>query len=518
MESQSSTPMLKQYFHIKKQYPDAILFFRMGDFYEMFFEDARIAAPILEVVLTSRNKNKKDSVPMCGIPYHARDNYVVKLLKRGFKVAICEQVEDPSLAKGIVKREVIRVLTPATALEIETGGSELNNFVVSVYLDDHVISIASIDLSASDFEVRCFEKSRFDLFLNEFYKKFPRELVIAESHTAQLDKITEHFPELSMLLVNKLPDFEFNRSECEHLLKDHFGLETIEGLGLKGKVSPIIAAGVLLKYLRSVRKTALKNISSLKFIPDENYLIMDSTSFKNLEILSNLRSGNKSGSLFEAVDFTLTPMGKRLLKKWLSYPLIEKKDIIQRLDGVDELLHNLIVRTEMRKILKDFGDLARLNSKISLNIVLPSHLLLLKQILLAIPKLKNEIENSNSKILKQCHAKLKPLKVVLKMIGEAIMDDPSNNLSEGNFIKSGHSHELDELRNISRNAKEIVSAMENTEKEQTGIPSLKIKYNKVFGYFIEVTRTHLKLIPPRYIRKQTLVNSERFITGELKDL
>jgi DNA mismatch repair protein MutS len=373
-------------------------------------------------------------------------------------------------------------------------------------------------MSAADFEVRCFEQYRFDRFLNEFYKKFPRELVIAESYKTQLDRITGHFPELSMLLVNELPDYEFNKSECEQVVKDHFGLETIEGLGLKGNDPSIIAAGVLLKYLQSVRKTALKNITTLKFMPDENYLIMDSASFKNLEILLNLRTGTKSGSLFGAVDFSLTPMGKRLLKKWLSYPLIEKKDIINRLDGVDELLHNLIARTEVRKILKDFGDLAKLNSKISLNIVLPSQLLMLKEILLAVPRLKNEIENLNSKILKQCHNKLKPLKNVLKMINEAIMGDPSNNLNEGNFIKSGYNQELDELRNISRNAKEIVSAMENTEKEQTGIPSLKIRYNKVFGYFIEVTRTHLKLVPPRYIRKQTLVNSERFITGELKDL
>jgi DNA mismatch repair protein MutS len=518
METPTVTPMLKQYFQIKKQYPDTILFFRMGDFYEMFFDDARVAAPILEVVLTSRNKNKKDSVPLCGIPYHARDNYALKLLRKGYKVAICDQVEDPALSKGIVKREVTRVLTPATALEIEIGGSELNSFVVSIFQKDNIISIASIDISASDFEVRRFDISRFDLFLNEFYKKSPRELVVAESYMKQLDKICGFFPEISNILVNELPDFEFNNLECEHILKDHFGLETIEGLGLKGDESSVIAAGVLLKYLRSVRKTALKNISTIKFIPDENHLILDSISFKNLEILLNLRSGLKTGSLFGAIDFSLTLMGKRLLKKWLSYPLIEKKEIIKRLDGVDELLHNLIARTEVRKILKDFSDLAKLNSKISLNIVLPLHLLKLKETLLLLPGLKNEIENMSSEILKSCQTGIKPLENVVELIAEAIMDDPSNNLNEGNFIKPGYNKKLDELRNISRNAKEIVSAMENTEKEQTGIPSLKIKYNKIFGYFIEVTKTHLKLIPPRYIRKQTLVNSERFITEELKDL
>jgi len=518
MDKINLTPMLKQYFEMKRDYPDSILFFRMGDFYEMFFEDAKIAAPVLEVVLTSRNKNKKDAVPLCGIPFHAMDNYAAKLLNKGFKVAICEQVEDPALSKGIVKREVIRILTPATALEIESQNTDLDNFVVSIYKDDKYISIASIDLSVSDFEVRSFEIKDFNSFLNEFYRKFPKEIVIPEDFKGDLDIIFKKFPEMPDILVNEYKNYEYNYFETEEILKNQFGLETIEGLGLTGYDTAVIASGVLIKYLRSIRKTALKNISFLKFIPEENSLIIDSNSFKNLEILRNSRTGTEKGSLFSIIDFTITTMGKRLLKKWLSYPLIDKKEIDERLDGVEEFSRNLIVRTEVRKILKNFGDLARLNSKISLNIAMPFHFLALKHALKKILEIKKEIGTLNSKIINIVKKELNPLDIIVKLIEDSISDDPSNNLNEGNFIKKGYNKELDELRTISKNAKEIISAMEKTEKKKTGIHSLKIKYNKVFGYFIEVTKTHLKLIPAHYVRKQTLVNAERFITDELKKL
>ncbi len=516
MDNKKLTPMLKQYFEIKKDYPDTILFFRMGDFYEMFFEDAKIAAPLLEIVLTSRDKKKEDSVPLCGIPYHARDNYAAKLLKHGLKVAICEQVEDPALAKGIVKREVTHILTPATALEIETGQKDLNNFVVSIYKDSRNISMASIDLSVSDFEVKRFDAGNMDAFVNEFYRKFPREIVIPENFAEDLEKIIKKFPEMSNILVTRYDLYEYNYFENEEILKNQLKLTGIEGLGLKGYDSAVIASGVLVKYLKSIRKTALKNISSLHFVPTENYLILDSVSFRNLEILKNIRTGTAKGSLFEAVDFTITPMGKRLLKKWLSYPLIDKKAINKRLDGVEEFSQSLIVRSEVRKVLKGTGDLAKLNSKIALNIALPIHLLSLKSVIERIPIIKKEVEILHSGIAKAIYRELDPLTGIVDLIRDAISDDPSNNLNEGNFIKKGYNKELDELRDINRNSKAILSSMERDEKERTGISSLKIKYNKVFGYFIEVTRTHLKLVPPHFIRKQTLVNAERFITEELK--
>ncbi|MDQ1349747.1 MAG: mismatch repair protein MutS [Acidobacteriota bacterium] len=518
LDQKNITPMLKQYFEIKKDYPDTILFFRMGDFYEMFFEDAKIAAPLLEVVLTSRDKKKDDAVPLCGVPYHARDTYAAKLLKLGYKVAICEQVEDPALAKGIVKREVTHILTPGTALEIDVGQKDLNNFVVSIYKDQVSIAMASIDLAVSDFEVKRFDASNAAAFINEFYRKFPREAVISESSDLDLDKIMAGFPEMVNMLITRYSNFEYNYFENVGVLKNQLQIADIEGLGLGGYDSAVIAAGVLIKYLKSVRKTTLTNVSSLRFIPEENYLILDSVSFRNLEILKNIRTGTSKGSLFEAVDFTITPMGKRLLQKWLAYPLIEKEEIDWRLDGVEEFSQSLIARSEVRKILKGMGDLAKINSRVSLNIAFPSHLLVLRNILQRIPLIQKELETLNSGIVITIRQELDPLPTVVELIDKSISEDPSNNLNEGNYIKRGYHAELDELRDISRNAKEIVSTMEREEKERTGISSLKIRFNKVFGYYIEVTNTHLKLVPTHYIRKQTLVNAERFITEELKKL
>ena len=518
MENGKITPMVKQYFEIKKNYPDSILFFRMGDFYEMFFDDAKIAAPILEVVLTSRNKKKDNSVPLCGIPYHAKDHYASKLLKKGFKVAVCEQIEDPALAVGIVKRDVVQILTPATALEIDLPEEKINNYVVSIYKDEKTISLASIDLAVSSFEVRSFDLSNPDSFYNEFYKKTSQEIVIPEDYEGELNKVMERFPEFSNILINKFEQFEYNYFECEDIIKKQLGIKTLEGLGLTGYDSAVIAAGVLLKYIRSVRRSDFTNISSLHFIPREDYLILDQVTFKNLEILKNLQTGTSKGSLINSVDLTITPMGRRLLKNWLSYPLTEVKEIEERLNGVDEFSQNLIVRTEMRKLLKRSGDLAKLNTKISLNIALPLHLLTLKESLNIIPEIKNESGSLRSRILRNAIDGLDNLKEVIELVDSSISEDPANNISGGNFIKNGYNRDLDELRTISRDAKEIISAMEREERKLTSIPSLKIKYNRVFGYFIEVTNTHKKLVPENYIRKQTLVNSERFITDELKKL
>ena len=518
MKDNNLTPLLKQYFEIKKQYPDEILFFRMGDFYEMFFDDAIKAAPILEIVLTTRDKKKEDKVPMCGIPYHARDTYAIKLLRKGFKVAICEQVEDPALTKGIVKREVVKVLTPATAIEIENLGTDINNFILSIYKDENHISIASIDLSVSDFEVKNYSVDNYNSFVNEFYRKMPKEVVIPKGISEEVNKIIKAIPEMNNILVNELEDYEFNKYELEEVLKNQFNIQTIEGLGLKGYDSAIISSGILVKYLKRIRKSALSNISNLKFIPKEDFLILDSVSFRNLEIVKNLRTNNVRGSLFDSIDLTLTLMGKRLLKKWISYPLIDKEEINRRVDGIEEFLNNLIARTEIRKILKGITDLSRINSKIALNLALPIHLLSLKDILKRIPELEKNLEVLKSDINHFIKDELDSLDYVIELIEKSISNDPSNNINEGNFIKKGYNKRLDELRAISRDAKVIIATMEKDEKSKTGIPTLKIKYNKVFGYFIEVTKTHLRLIPDNYIRKQTLVNAERFITDELKKL
>jgi DNA mismatch repair protein MutS len=518
METNNLTPMLRQYFEIKKNYSDAILFFRMGDFYEMFFEDAKTAAPILEVVLTTRDKNKENSVPLCGIPYHARDTYAAKLLKQGYKVAVCEQVEDPALAKGIVRREVTAVLTPGTALEIDTADSELNRYVVSVYQDEQSMALASVDLAVGDFAIRHYHSDSKQAFLDELFRKFPKEAVVAENFQHEFKSMIKAIPELSQLVINSLADYEFNFHESCEIMRNQFHLADIEGLGLKGFDAAVIAGAVLLKYLRSVRKTAIKNISSLHFSPKENYLVIDAASFRNLEIMKNIRTTNTRGSLFSAIDLTITPMGKRLLKHWISYPLIEPEEISRRHDAVAEISQNLISRTEIRQQLKEFSDLARLNSRIALNIAAPLDLLKLRHTLALIPCIKNETAIFQAELNRNICANLDSLPHIIDLLTRSIADDPNNNINEGYFIKSGYHQELDELRSISKNAKTIIAAMEKTEKENTRISSLKIKYNKVFGYFIEVTNSHLKLIPPHYIRKQTLVNAERFITGELKEL
>lgn len=510
--------MIQQYFDIKRDHPDSILFFRMGDFYEMFFEDAKIAAPILEVVLTSRDKNKKDSVPLCGIPYHAKDVYAAKLLKKGHKVAICEQAEDPALAKGIVKRKVTHILTPGTALEIDLQDEEINNYIVSIYQDKQAIAMASVDFSISQFEVRSYEKSQLNPFQSEFFRKSPKEIIIPQNLNSDLQELMKRFPEMENLLVTEMEEYEYNVMECEEILKNQFKIKSLEGIGLNGYPAAIAAAGTLLKYLQSLRQSALKNLTSIRFYPKEDHLILDAIAFRNLEITKNMRSQSRKGSLLEAVDFTVTPMGRRLLKQWISYPLTDINDINYRLDGVDEFSQHLIARTECRRILKHFGDFARLNSRIALNIALPSHLLKLKAILEAIPELKNEIKILNSNVLRSINKTLDPLKSISSHIDRAIGDEPSNHFSDGNIIREGYNRELDELRSIARNAKEIISSLEAEEKEKTGIPSLKIKYNKVFGYFIEITKTHLKMVPDHYIRKQTLVNAERFITQVLKEL
>ncbi|MCK4888461.1 MAG: hypothetical protein KAS97_00940, partial [Candidatus Aminicenantes bacterium] len=397
--------------------------------------------------------------------YHAKDHYASKLLKKGFKVAVCEQIEDPALAVGLVKRDVTQILTPATALEIDLPEEKINNYVVSLYRDEKTIAIASIDLAVSSFEVRSFELSNMDSFFNEFYKKTSQEIVIPDDFENELNNIMKRFPEFSNILVNKFEPFEYNYFECENIIKTQLGVKTLEGLGLTGYDSAVIAAGVLLKYIRSVRRSDFSNISSLHFVPREDYLILDQVTFKNLEILKNLQTGTSKGSLINSIDLTITPMGRRLLKEWLSYPLTDVKKIEDRLNGVDEFSQNLIVRSEMRKLLKRSGDLAKLNTKISLNIALPLHLLTLKESLNIIPEIKKESVSLISHILRNAIDGLDNLEEVIDLIDSSIAEDPANNINNGNFIKDGYNRDLDELRTISRDAKEIISAMEREEKE-----------------------------------------------------
>lgn len=518
MDDLAPTPLLRQYQEIKKSYPDAILFFRLGDFYEMFFDDARVAAPILEVVLTSRNKNKEGAVPLCGVPHHAWENYAAKLLRKGYKVAICEQMEDPALAKGIVRRQVTHILTPATALEVEALDAGLNSFIVVVRREGAALALASLDLAVGDFEVRAFAAGGDEALFNELTRRFPREVVIARSQEKDFAQFCKRFPEFADVLLTAFDDAEFAAADCAEVLRRQFGLESLEGLGLQEHPQAVGAAGVAIKYLRSIRPGSLPHLGAPRFSAREEYLVLDAVSFRNLEVVANLRNGAAAGSLFAAVDMTVTPMGRRLLRKWLTYPLLDRGAIERRLDGVDEFAQNLIGRSEVRKKLKSFADLARLNSRIALNIAQPQHLLSLRDTLARVPAVLADVQAMQSGLVREAGAGLQPLPEVVELVGRAIAEEPAAALGEGQVIRAGFHAGLDELRAISRDAKEIVAAMERSERDATGIPSLKIKYNKVFGYFIEVTKPHLHLVPERYTRKQTLVGAERFLTTELKEL
>ncbi|MCP2520860.1 DNA mismatch repair protein MutS [SCandidatus Aminicenantes bacterium Aminicenantia_JdfR_composite] len=510
-ERNSITPMMKQYKSIKQNYPDAILFFRLGDFYEMFYEDAEIASKILEIALTSRQ-----NAPMCGIPYHAADSYIAKLLKRGYKVAICEQVEDPKLAKGVVKREVIKVLTPGTAVEVEIDEAKESNYIICVYPEKNRWGLALIDLSSGEIRATQYTEEEEKDFIDEIFRLSPRELIFPLDKESFIKNFfnNENFTDV---LKNPVDSWVFDFTQAEKILLKHFKVNTLDGFGFKEKELAICAAGGLLYYLQQIRKDSLSFINRISYFYSREYMLLDSSTIRNLELCINLRDGSRKGSLLEIIDFTLTPMGGRLLKQWLLHPLLNIDEINKRLNGVEEFFNNNIERKEIRKLLKNIYDLERITSKINLSVAHPKDLIALKNSILILPKIKSLLEKFSSPILRECYFKWDDLSDVFDLINRAIVEEPPHLLTEGGIIKDGYNKELDELRKISKSGKSFIVSLEKKERERTGIQSLKIGYNKIFGYYIEVTKPNLHLIPEDYIRKQTLVNSERFITPELKE-
>jgi len=518
MIAENLTPMLRQYFQIKEQYPDTILFFRMGDFYEMFFEDAKIAAPILEVVLTSRDKKKEDAIPLCGIPYHARDLYAGKLLRSGYKIAICEQVEDPALSKGLVKRAVTHILTPGTALELETDSADQNNYISAIFLDAGQLAIASIDLARSSVEIRSVPANLLEEFRSEIYKLAPREILYPGHQRQEIDRLLSALPDMPPPLLNAIEDYDSHLLESEMRIKRHFSIQDLAGFGLVGYPAAIRACAILLNYLQHIRQNDLQHIRTLNFTPVAAHLIMDAASFRNLDILVNSRSSSAKGSLFGAIDMTVTPMGKRLLRLWLSYPSTNKEIIEHRLDSIEIMTANLISRSELRKTLKGLHDTAKIAAKISLDIVLPMHLIQLKKTLLALPRIKDCLDALPSTRINTLKNRLSPMPDIAQLIDSALDEETSLQLGSGALFRRGYHSNLDELRSISLDAKTVIAGLEQEERKRTGISTLKIRYNRVFGYYIEITNTHLASVPSDFIRKQTLVNCERFITGTLKEL
>jgi DNA mismatch repair protein MutS len=501
---------MEQYFRIKELHPDALLFFRLGDFYEMFYDDAKVAAPVLDIALTSRQK-----VPMCGVPYHAVNSYLPKLLRQGFKVAICEQVEDPKAAKGVVRREVIKVLTPGTAVEIELEEAKESAFLVSLALGEDGWGMAVVDLAVG--EVRTLEGgwAEVRLLADEIFKAAPKEVLYPEGAEDALRRVLP--PEGSNgAALSPAEGWLFDPPQAARVVMGHFGAKSLAGFGLEDKPRAVAAAGALIAYVKKVRQDSLALVHRISYLNAASHLVLDATTVRNLELVRNLRDGKLKGTLLDVIDFTATAPGGRLLRAWLLRPLRDAGEIAARQDAVAEGLGATIARRELRELLKGVHDLERLAGKIALAAAHPRDLVALKRSLAPLPLIERELAAFSSRLFQDMAGRWDNAGDVAGLIDKAILDEPAFLLTEGGLMKDGWNPELDDLRTVSRSGKGFIAGLESRERERTGIGSLKVRYNKVFGYYIEVTKPHLAQVPADYLRKQTLVNAERFLTPELK--
>jgi len=501
----TDTPLMKQYRAIKAQYPDCILFFRLGDFYEMFFEDAKIASQVLQIALTTRDKGKEDPVPMCGVPYFAADTYISKLIKAGYKVAVCEQVEDASEAKGIVRREVVRVVTPGTHLP---DNPKENAFVLSFYPSGNKTGIALADLSTGEFFLYETTKPLYD----ELQRHDPKEVLCPASLKEDI-----HYSEvLKEFYVSEVNDWLFDYQEAYKSLTEYYKVYTLEVYGIESLDAAISAAGALLRYLKeNLLETIVLRVP--QHLHQSGYMFLDSSTKRNLELVRNIKDNSEKWTLLDVLDETLTPMGGRFLRQAILKPLLKIEAINQRLNAVEELYRNLSLLESLRTYLRRIMDLERLTTRLLKGIAGARDLIAIKSSLEIVPEIKKALKQASTQKLKELYAKLNECESLRVLIHNAIVDEPSPNIKDGDIIKDGFSKEIDELRAIARSGKDYIAQLEEKERKKTGIQSLKIGYNKVFGYYIEVTKPNLHLVPSHYIRKQTLVNAERFITEELKD-
>ena len=532
-----STPLMRQYSAIKKEHPAALLFFRLGDFYEMFFEDAVVAAKELEITLTSRNKEKGLAVPMCGVPYHAAETYISKLVRRGYRVAICEQVEDPRLAKTLVRREVRRVVTPGTA--VDSGlGSEENNFLaaaISFPEGGRVrAGFAALDLSTGEFRATEFTGEGAERKIqDELDQLRPKELLYASSTPlfeaggvgrSALPASSEPRPSEPLAkergsnpwALTPVEDWTFAPDHAIPLLENHFGVLSLEGFGLAGKPAAAAAAGAVLHYVRSTQPGGLDHVDRIGFYERQSALVLDAVTVRNLELLEPLFAGGDAVTLFRALDSTSTPMGRRLLRAWMLRPSIEESEIGQRLDAVEALVKHTVAREELRRALGGILDLERLLSRVTLETANPRDLLALAASLARIPAAKGALASLGPARLRALYQNLDDLAEVRSDIERAIIAEPPIALNDGGVVAAGVDRELDELRALSRNGKQFLAQMEERERARTGIGSLKVRFNSVFGYYLEISKSNLHLVPTDYERRQTLANAERFSTPELK--
>ena len=509
------TPMMKQYMQTKEEYKDCILFYRLGDFYEMFFDDALTASKELEITLTGKNCGLEERAPMCGIPYHAVDSYLNRLVSKGYKVAICEQVEDPKTAKGIVKREVIRVVTPGTNLDTQGLDETKNNYIMCiVYMADRYgLSVA--DVTTGEYLVT--ELDSQTKLMDELYKFMPSEIVCNEAfYMSGLD--LDDLKNRLHMAIYSLEAWYFDDALCRETLQEHFKVASLEGIGLSDYECGMIASGALLKYLEETQKNSLSHMSRLTRYATGNYMVLDSATRRNLELVETLREKQKRGSLLWVLDKTKTAMGARTLRKYVEQPLIDKKSIVKRLDAVAELKDNAICREEIREYLNPVYDLERLVGKITYQSANPRDLIAFQSSLSMLPSAKCILKDMESDLLKEIYEELDPLEELCDLVGRAIQEEPPLAMKEGGIIKDGYNEEVDRLRKAKSEGKNWLADLETREREKTGIKNLRIRYNKVFGYYLEVTNSFKDLVPDYYTRKQTLANAERYIIPELKEL
>jgi DNA mismatch repair protein MutS len=519
--TEPSTPLMRQYAAIKKDHPSALLFFRLGDFYELFFDDAILASRELQITLTSRNKEKGVAVPMCGVPYHAAEGYISKLIRKGFKVAICEQMENAGLAKKLVRREVTRVVTPGTAAD-SLLGSEENNFLAAVAQTGDRVGFAALDLSTGEFRATEFSGEDAGKRIQEELQQLrPKELLYGSAAPLFDDQGSRGGarPRGSTgFAETPLDDWVFAPDHAIPLLENHFGVLSLEGFGLAGKPAAASAAGAILYYVRSTQRGNLDHVDRVGFYERQNYLVLDAVTVRNLELIEPLFAGTDAGvTLFRSIDATVTPMGKRLLRSWMLRPSIEVTEINVRLDAVEAQVNETVAREELRRTLDGILDLERLLSRVTLETANPRDVLALAASLRKIPGLRVALARFTAERLKALHGLLDELGDLRERIDNTIVPEPPISLVDGGAIQTGVDKELDELRDLSRNSKQFLAQIEQRERQRTGINSLKVKFNSIFGYYLEVSKPNLHLVPADYERKQTLVNAERFTTPELKE-
>ena len=509
------TPMMQQYMKTKEEYPDCILFYRLGDFYEMFFDDAITASRELEITLTGKNCGLEERAPMCGVPYHSVEGYLNRLVLKGYKVAICEQVEDPKTTKGIVKREVVRIVTPGTNLDVQSLDETKNNYLMCIVYDTHQYGVSIADVTTGEYLVT--EIDDLQKLKDEIYKFMPSEIICNDAiYMSGLD--IDDLKERMGIAIYSLEPWYFDDVICTQTLQNHFKVKTLSGMGLEDYDCGVIASGALLKYLEETQKNNLSHFSKLSCYTTGNYMILDSSTRRNLELVETLREKQKRGSLLWVLDKTKTAMGARKLRKYVEQPLIDQAQIQKRLDGVEELKNHAIAREEIREYLAPIYDLERIVGKITYQSANPRDLIAFRTSLSMLPPIKYILEEMQSDILKELHDEIDTLEELCDLVQCAILDEPPLAMKEGGIIREGFNEEVDMLRKAKSEGKVWLAELEAKEREKTGIKNLKIKYNKVFGYYLEVTNSFKELVPEYYIRKQTLSNAERYIIPELKEL